>query len=118
MVRLRVGRARRTMKGEFAAIDNRQKDLQAYLSDRVEPRGNKLLEILNRHDPSLQLTDVLDFLCVASVEYLSPNYPKLWYGETPRVLTAEELVAFVKDDIGFHAVLKQLADRPRHPETR
>ena len=41
-----------------------------------------------------------------------PNYPKLWYGETPRILTAEELVAFVKDDIGFHAALKQLVHRP------
>jgi hypothetical protein len=57
-------RSSKYLKGEFAAIDNRQKDLQAYLSDRVEPRGEKLLEILNRHDRSLQLTYVLDFLCV------------------------------------------------------
>ena len=32
------------------------------------------------------------FLCVPDAEYVSPDYPQLWYRGLPRVLTPDEIV--------------------------
>lgn len=98
-------RSKNYYRGDFKAIDNRQKELVEQLAKKVEPRGKKLLEVLNR-DQRLGLTNVLNLLCVANVEYVSPKYPELWYSEIPRVLTPDEIIAFVKNENQMQIVIQ------------
>ena len=89
-------RSEKYFRGEFRAIDNRQKTLVKYLNERVAPRGQQLFDRIRR-EGRLDLRGVVNFLCVPVVEYVSPQYPELWSGFTPRVLTPLEIVSFVKN---------------------
>ena len=91
-------------RGDFKTIDNRQIELTQQMG-KVEIRGAKLLEEVNKAR-STSLSGVLNFLCVANVEYVSPRYSGLWYGETPRVLTPDELVALFQNEKQLRLMLR------------
>jgi hypothetical protein len=92
-------------RGDYNAIRNRQAKLVEILVEKVSPRGEKLRELLLGWKPNLELLGTLSFLCVADVEYVSPDQPALWYGGTPRVLTPNELVESLHDQNRIESVL-------------
>jgi hypothetical protein len=93
------------LRGDWREIKKRQSVLTEQLTKQAVPLGKRLLEIINgkRQRP---LRTVLNFLCVANVEYVSLDCPALWYGEIPRVLTPEELVALVLDENAFRSIVQ------------
>lgn len=92
-------------RGDFKAVDNRQKELEKQLMTKATPRGYKLQELLSKEKPSLSIFGTLTFLCVADVEYVSPQYQNLWYGDVPRALTPAEIVELLTDRPRFEHVL-------------
>jgi hypothetical protein len=56
-----------------------------------------MLEKIRRRgaDP---VVGVRNFLCVANVDFDSPNYADLWDGDCPRILTPMEIVNLFGDD--------------------
>jgi hypothetical protein len=77
-------------RGNFHAVNNRQKDLVENHLYKLEVRAEALLQTLKRQ--GLALDVAASFLCVATVEYVSPSYPQLCYRRLPRVLTPDEIV--------------------------
>jgi len=89
------------LRGDFLAVDNRQKELQHQLigkDSNIEKRGEKLFAMLQHSGEANDLLGVLSFLCVPHVEFLSKESGKLWYGNFPRVLTPQELAIILTDN--------------------
>jgi hypothetical protein len=81
-------------RGSFRQVRNRVSVLAGSWLTRVEPRGRVLAELLRaRGEP---VDAVVNLLCTADVEYVPPG-PALRYNGIPRILTAEEIVALVRD---------------------
>ncbi len=89
--------------GHFHAIQNRQKDLVKAIG-KVDRRGAALLGQLLDHGSEVQA--VLNILVVAFPEYLATDYPSLWYGQEPRVVTAAEVIALANDRDRVLAMVK------------
>jgi hypothetical protein len=81
-------------RGVYKAVRNRISDVTKQLRDEVEPRGEQLRYLLQQR--GYQVDTVVNLLCVADVEYVPPG-PQLRYGDTPRVLTAEEIAQLIAD---------------------
>lgn len=95
-------------RGDYLAIDNRHKDLVRLLA-KVERRAAALLEILGSAQPGLDAA--CSFLCVPDAEYISPDYPQLWYRGLPRVLTPDEIVTLMADSTKVKALRRNLLRR-------
>jgi len=80
-------------KGDFFAIRDRLKVLEEQM-DKLMRRGIALQHKLEKQ--GLSFIHRLDFIIVASPEYLSFDYETLWYGRQPRVVTVDELVRLVE----------------------
>jgi hypothetical protein len=93
-------------RGDYKAVRKRQGEFVKMLREQVDPRGLLLLgQLRNR---GLELDRVVNLLCVADVEFVSPERADLWYGETPRVLTPNEIADLVEhpqqwQDVTRHA---------------
>jgi hypothetical protein len=84
-------RTAREFRGDHFAIKNRGRRLSEYLSERVRPRGARLLEFVRQRTPSV--VRVRDFLCVAVVEWVSPYIESLRHNGIPVLGTPEELIS-------------------------
>ena len=98
-------------RGEHKAIRNQQSNLEDALLERVDPRGRVLLRLLR--EGGHRLDGVVNLLCVADVKFIAPDKANLWYGETPRVLTPEEIAELVQDPQRW-SEMTRLAQRPDH----
>jgi hypothetical protein len=91
--------------GHFHTVQQRQKDLIKQLG-KVERRGEALY--LKLKEKGLNYIKYLNFLIVATPEYLDPSELSLWYGsppKRPRVITVDELCDLVSDVNEFNATL-------------
>ena len=79
--------------GHYHTIKNRLDDLQDRMAQLVR-RGDALQKQLEQRGVSFLRR--LDYLVVASPEYLALDRQSLWYGRQPRVVTVKELVEFVQ----------------------
>ena len=95
-------------RGDYLAIDNRHKDLVKLLA-KVERRAAALLEILRPVQSGLDTA--CSFLCVPDAEYISPDYPQLWYRGLPRVLTPDEIVTLAASTTKIKALRRDLLRR-------
>lgn len=95
-------------RGDYLAIDNRHKDLVELLA-KVERRAAALLEILRPTQPGLDTA--CSFLCVPDAEYISPDYPQLWYRSLPRVMTPDEIVTLAATSTKIKALRRDLLRR-------
>ena len=50
-------------------------------------------------------------LCVPDAEYISPDYPQLWYRGLPRVLTPDEIVTLMADSTKIKSLRRDLLRR-------
>jgi hypothetical protein len=95
--------------GDYLPVLNRQKTLEA-LYAKVARRGEQLTKHLNAK--AIQVNTTINLLCVAEVEFVSPDFEKLWYGTTPKVLTPHEIVQLVRRPASLHETVK-IARFPR-----
>jgi hypothetical protein len=89
--------------GVNQAVRNRISKVTRQLREQVEPRGEQLRHLLEQRGH--QVEAVVNMLCVADVEYVPPG-PQLRYGQTPRVLTAEEIASLIADPVRWAAVVR------------
>jgi hypothetical protein len=82
----------------------RSTDLVGVFISKIEPRSQALLRRLNR-ERRAELAGVVSFTVVPTVEYLSHEFPMLWYEDVPRVLTADELVSVLGSDATMAGVV-------------
>jgi hypothetical protein len=78
--------------GHYHTIMQRLDTLTEHM-EQLELRGKALQEQLKHK--GLKLTERVDFLIVPYPEYIALDRPSLWYGEQPRVITAEEVSCLV-----------------------
>ena len=79
--------------GHYHTIKNRLDELQDRMAQLVR-RGDALQRQLEQQGASFLRR--LDYLVVASPEYIALDRQSLWYGRQPRVATVKELVEWVQ----------------------
>ena len=79
--------------GHYHTIQERLKTLEKQMK-QLESRGLALQYKLKQLGS--KFAERLDFLVVASPEYLAVDRPLLWYGDQPRVITLKELIHLAK----------------------
>ena len=90
-------------RGDYLAIQKRIARLSHEMNAKIQPRGVKLLEFVQRMRPNVHT--VLNFLCVGIVEFVPATALELRYGDEPRVLTPVEIVELMKDHDRFAALV-------------
>jgi hypothetical protein len=95
-------------RGDFHEIQNRRLTLEA-LYQRVEERGVVLARRLVARGISIRT--VVNLLCVAESEFVAPDAARLWYGDMPKVLTADEIAHLVRDPERWGTVVAAASGR-------
>lgn len=89
-------------RGDRTEFTNRQNELRERLhrqADRYARAAVREVRTAGR-----DVSGAVSFLCTADVEFVAPGRRTLWYGDTPRVLTAVEIAELVLDPIRWRRV--------------
>jgi hypothetical protein len=89
--------------GDRDEFTSRQEQLQYSLRRQADRYARVAVRELR--DAGHDVSGAVSFLCTADVEFVAPRRRALWYGETPRVLTAAEIADLVLDPDRWRGVV-------------